>query len=109
MVTRASSQSWTPTRMSMMGLAAKAGDGGAADVVDGLDVGGDGLEDLGFGLLRRAWGQMRVVGDDDYGCSRRWRAHWITGEGRGSKRQGKARPSAGPGLHAAWATGDGQG
>ena len=46
------------------GLGGEAGDGGAADVVDGLDVGGDGLEDLGFGLGEEV-GPGGVVVDED--------------------------------------------
>ena len=46
-------------------LGGEAGDGGAADVVDGLDVGGNGLEDLGFGLGEEV-GPGGVVGGDDW-------------------------------------------
>ena len=38
------------------GFGGEADDRGAADVVDGFDVGGDGLEDLAL-AVSKAWGQ----------------------------------------------------
>lgn len=48
------------------GFGGEAGDGGAADVVDGLDVGGDGVEDSGAGVGEEPW-PGGVVGDDSRG------------------------------------------
>ncbi len=48
------------------GFGGEANDGGAADVVDGLDVGGDGAVDLGFSGFEGV-GPDGVVGEDGRG------------------------------------------